>query len=77
MVYAVSGPRHDALQPVSRWTPARKASVMVAIFLGQITADQACDVHGLTVDELESWKVRHRRHGQVGLSVLKLQELRL
>lgn len=77
MVHAMPGSRHAALQPVGRWTASRKAAVVLAIARFEITAEQACETHGLSMDELMAWGRRHRTHGQGGLEVTKTQDLRL
>lgn len=63
------------LRPVSRWTAARKAAVIMALRQQQVTFPQIQQAHGLSIDELVAWNERHRRHGQSGLAVLKLQAL--
>jgi transposase-like protein len=64
------------LAPVRRWTPGRKDELLVAIRRRDVTIEQVCAVHDLSLDEVQGWMRRQRRHGRKGLSVTRLQELR-
>jgi transposase-like protein len=66
----------QALLPVVRWTPAHKAEVLWALARKLITIEQACAVHGLTPEEIESWQRLARKNGALGLRTTKLQEYR-
>lgn len=64
------------LDPVTRWTPARKDELVLGVRRGELTESQVVNAHGLSWEEWRSWNDRHDRHGRRGLSVLRTQELR-
>lgn len=47
-----------------RWTPARKLDLLMAIEGGRISAEEAQTLHGLSAEELESWRRAFERGGQ-------------
>ena len=65
-----------ALTPVQRWTPERKAAVVLAMRSGEVSADELIAAHGLTAEELGCWNLRHHAHGEAGLAITKLQAVR-
>jgi len=52
-----------------RWVASRKARVVEAVEAGLITADEACERWGLSMEELDSWRENARKHGRKGLRV--------
>jgi hypothetical protein len=65
----------ELLAPVARWTPGRKAAVILGLRRHEVTIDQVTQAHDLSLDELVTWNDRHRKHGQHGLAITKLQVL--
>jgi transposase-like protein len=55
-----------------RWTPHRKASVVVGINRGIITAEEACRRYGLTQEELSAWRKAFQRYGIGGLRTTRV-----
>lgn len=62
--------------PRQRLTPARKELILTALRRGEIQRAQVLARYRLTEEELDGWQRRFAQHGQPGLSVSKLQELR-
>lgn len=56
-----------------RWTPQRKAAVVTAVSVGELTFDAVQTLYGVTRDEIVHWADRLHRFGLGGLSVHKLQ----
>lgn len=69
-------PLDPRLEPVSRWTPARKDELVLAVRRGELTEDQVIAAHRLERDEWQSWMARQDRHGRAGLSIKHLQATR-
>jgi hypothetical protein len=65
-----------AVKVTGRWTPGRKACLLELIRRGVLTPDQARARYRISADELASWQRRVGAHGQAGLSIRHLQELR-
>lgn len=61
----------------TRWTSARKEEVVRAIHQGERTEADAMREHGLSHEELASWKRRYVVHGAAGLRAMAVQELRV
>ena len=59
--------RKEVLDPVLRWTKARKFRLMRAIERGAVTVDEACAAHKLTAAELGDWSDAMLRFGINGL----------
>ena len=59
-----------------RWTPLRKAKIVVAVRGGLITADEVRGRYGLTLEELEIWQREFDRNGIKGLRVTVIQRPR-
>ena len=60
----------------SRWVARRKAAVVTAVEAGLIEPKEACDMYGLSSEELESWIVAMSKHGTRALRVTSMQEYR-
>ena len=68
--------RHLPLSaPNAHWTAHRKAEVIHRIRIGEITEVGACELYGLSAEELAIWFERYREHGDAGLHVTKIQEV--
>jgi hypothetical protein len=52
---------------VIRWTPRRKAEVVLAIDARILTAEEACRRYTLTAEELSSWTHSYRGEDVKGL----------
>ena len=59
-----------------RWTFRRKGALLEAIRRGVITAEEARERYGLSVEELDAWQREFERHGLYGLRVTRLQHYR-
>jgi transposase-like protein len=60
----------EPMLPVSigmRWTPWRKAAVVLGVRQGSISVDEACDRYMLSREELANWDRAYDRHGVAGL----------
>ncbi len=57
-----------------RWTPRRKAEIVVAINEGLITEAEAKVRYGVSDEELATWKRDFAALGWEGLRVTRLQE---
>jgi Protein of unknown function (DUF1153) len=57
----------------SRWTPLRKARIVVAVQGGLISADEACGRYDLSIDELEIWQREFQSGGTKGLRVTRIK----
>jgi len=66
------------LPPAStrRWVVSRKAAVVRAVDAGLIDMAEACEIYSLTEEELLSWQIKVRAHGEAGLKTTKLQKYR-
>ncbi|MGZ3376061.1 MAG: DUF1153 domain-containing protein [Phenylobacterium sp.] len=60
-----------------RWTPSRKAEVLRMIRVGEIGVEAACEIWGLSIEELLAWVVAERRAGRAGLKATALPPGRL
>jgi hypothetical protein len=54
-------------EAIVRWTPWRKLYIVVAVRNGKITAQEACDRHNLSHEELTGWIEGYDRAGLAGL----------
>jgi len=59
-----------------RWVIRRKAAVVIAVKMGIITIEQACQVYQLTEEEFLSWKHAFETHGFPGLRTTRIQQYR-
>lgn len=63
--------------PNARWTPSRKAAVVIAHRRAKPAARAALMArYALTDDELAIWAARFDRHGQRGLKATETRRLR-
>lgn len=60
----------------SRWVARRKAAVVTAVEAGLIEPKEACDMYGLSEEELDSWISAMSKHGTRALRVTSMQEYR-
>lgn len=67
---------HILLEPVHRWTAPRKAKILEAIYTGEVRLGDVCAAHGLTIEELASWRKRYTALGQRGLDEKHIPEIR-
>ena len=67
--------RDADLSPLNpkRWTPRRKAAVILAIRKGTISSQEACERYCLSVEELEHWKRDLDLFGVPGLRATRVQ----
>ena len=65
----------ETLPPRStpRWVVRRKAEVVAAVNGGLLSADEACDRYGLTLEEFAAWQRAIDRSGMPGLRVTRIQ----
>jgi hypothetical protein len=56
-----------------RWVASRKAAVVAAVRERLLTAEQACDRYGLTLEEFESWRTALDEHGVGALRATRIQ----
>lgn len=56
-----------------RWTPKRKAKIVMAVQVGEITADDLAREHGISAEELATWVRDYDAHGREGMRVTRLQ----
>jgi len=69
--------RSDLPSPATRrWVASRKGRVVVAVESGLMAFEEACEVYGLSEEELESWMALARRHGTAALKSTSLQKYR-
>ena len=53
-----------------RWVASRKAAVVKAIKYGLIEVEEALELYGLSVEELQSWAIAVDKYGQDALCLL-------
>lgn len=56
-----------------RWVASRKAAVVAAVREQLLSAEQACERYGLTIEELESWRTALDEHGVGALRTTRIQ----
>jgi acetyl-CoA acetyltransferase len=61
---------------IRRWTFGQKGAVLEAIRRGALTAEQARERYGLSVEELDAWQRDFERHGLYGLRATRVQVYR-
>jgi ribosomal protein S19E (S16A) len=59
-----------------RWVASRKAAVVRAVDAGLITVDEAVEMYGLSLEELDSWRQAVARHGVGALRATAIQQFR-
>jgi len=66
------------LPPVTtkRWVASRKVAVVKGVAAGLITRAEACDMYDLSEEELESWFIAVRSHGEKALKATQLMKYR-
>lgn len=47
----------------TRWTPKRKAALVAELLLGLTTAEEIAVKHGISLEELTSWRANYERAG--------------
>ena len=59
-------PVAQLLQPIKRWTPGRKDALLLAVVKGELSAEKAREVHGISEAEWDDWieRFRYGRGGQ-------------
>ena len=58
---------------VRRWTPRRKAAVVYAVSVGEVTREEICHRYQVSLEEFLSWQRDFESHGQPGLRSTRLQ----
>jgi transposase-like protein len=56
-----------------RWTPSRKAAVVMAVREGVLSLEEACRRYTLSPEEFAAWEQAMERHGIHGLRVTRFQ----
>lgn len=59
-----------------RWVASRKAAVVKAVTYGLLKEDDACEIYGLSKEELDGWRSALREHGVKALKTTALQNYR-
>ncbi len=59
-----------------RWVASRKARVVEAVDAGLIDVEEACEIYGLSDEELNAWRRLVREFGVKGLKVTQTQKYR-
>lgn len=59
-----------------RWVARRKAAVVAAVEGGMLTQEEACDLYGLSEEELDEWRSALGKHGLNALRVTSMQRYR-
>ena len=49
------------------WNAAEKARAVLAVRCGQITLEDLCRQHGISMEEFNTWESRLAAHGEAGL----------
>ena len=69
--------RSDLPAPeTKRWVASRKAAVVKAVQHGLIDTEEACEIYGLTEEELVGWTDAVLQHGEIALKTTRLQQYR-
>lgn len=59
-----------------RWVARRKATVVMAVAAGLISEDEACEMYGLSSEELHGWRIAMETYGARALRATTLQRYR-
>lgn len=59
-----------------RWVARRKAVVVAAVNSGLIEETEACEMYGLSSEELHSWRIAMETHGARALRATAVQKYR-
>ncbi|MEM9013268.1 MAG: DUF1153 domain-containing protein [Pseudomonadota bacterium] len=80
---AVAGPDGEIVtrsdlppRDIGRWVARRKAIVVAAVEGGMLTREEACEMYGLSDEELTTWVEAVRSHGTRALRVTSMQRYR-
>ncbi|MEM8582071.1 MAG: DUF1153 domain-containing protein [Pseudomonadota bacterium] len=69
--------RSDLPEPeTSRWVASRKAAVVKGVASGLISRKNACELYGISEEELASWIEAVDKYGLKALKTTHLQEYR-
>ena len=69
--------RADLPSPkTTRWVASRKAAVVRAVDAGLIETEEACEMYGLSEEELDSWRSAVAEFGVGALKTTALQRFR-
>jgi len=61
---------------LKRWSPRRKAVLIGAVKSRLLTIESACEIYGLTEEEIRSWQTQVEKFGPQGLFVTRIQRYR-
>ncbi len=59
-----------------RWVASRKARVVKAVEAGLLENAEACEIYGLSDEELTDWCDKARKHGEAALKTTSVQKYR-
>ena len=59
-----------------RWVARRKAVVVNAVNAGLLQEEEACEMYGLSPEELHSWRVAMQTYGSRALKATAVQKYR-
>ncbi|NNU80780.1 DUF1153 domain-containing protein [Halovulum dunhuangense] len=59
-----------------RWVARRKAVVVHAVTSGLLTEEEACEIYGLSTEELNGWRVAMETWGPRALRATAVQKYR-
>ena len=69
--------RADLPDPATRrWVASRKAAVVRAVDAGLVDATEACEMYGLSLEELDGWRGAVLQFGEAALKTTALQKYR-
>lgn len=69
--------RSDLPEPTTtRWVASRKAAVVKGVASGLISQKDACELYGLSEEELTSWVSAIEKHGLRALKATRIQDYR-
>ncbi|MDA8747313.1 DUF1153 domain-containing protein [Litoreibacter sp.] len=63
-------------EKTTRWVASRKAAVVRAVDAGLIDNEEACEMYGLSEEELDSWRAAVAEYGVGALKTTALQRFR-
>jgi transposase-like protein len=61
---------------INRWSPQRKEAIVTAIKKGEISFEQAYQIHGLSEEELTTWQDKISQGGCSALTNRRMREFR-
>lgn len=59
-----------------RWVARRKACVVNAVNAGLLDEEEACEMYGLSSEELHGWRIAMQTHGPSALKATAVQRYR-